>query len=232
MAARVNSSCAPRGTRSRTRRAAQLTGQMSATPRHVAHGCTEARTYSTTSSARASRVGEIVMPSALAVFRLTTKLDSAPQQHGVPNQRFARGSRAPYPRHRGGDISSAISIVISIRALLGCCEARRRCPHIAHMRAKPMRALFIVCSTSLLLASGTAADAASGGRAPRDPSQIPSQQAPDEISKFSVQYLEQCINDWEPATHMTKQEGRRTCERVARDRVRFLIEQAKNSSKK
>ena len=31
---------------------------------------------------------------------------------------------------------------------------------------------------------------------------------------------------------MTKQEWRRTCERVAQDRVKFLIEQAKNSSKK
>jgi hypothetical protein len=40
------------------------------------------------------------------------------------------------------------------------------------------------------------------------------------------------MQDWEPATHMTKQEWRRTCERVAKDRLKFLLEQAKDNGKK
>ena len=60
---------------------------------------------------------------------------------------------------------------------------------ILNMSAKDMRTLLI--STSLLLASGTAADAQSGGREPRDPSTIPSLGAPDEILKRGDDYVEQ-----------------------------------------
>jgi hypothetical protein len=84
---------------------------------------------------------------------------------------------------------------------------------------------------TVLLAGGTAASAQSGGRAPRDPSQVP-KDAPEEIMKRGAEYLEQCMQDWESATHMTRQEWRRTCQRVAQDRLKFLLEQAKQSSKK
>jgi len=40
------------------------------------------------------------------------------------------------------------------------------------------------------------------------------------------------MQDWEPSTHMTRQEWRRTCERVAKDRLKFLLEQAKDNGKK
>ena len=35
------------------------------------------------------------------------------------------------------------------------------------------------------------------------------------------------MNDWEPATHMTKLEWRRTCERLVQDRVEFMQQQAR-----
>jgi len=95
-----------------------------------------------------------------------------------------------------------------------------------------MRPLLFACPVILSLASGTAADAASGGRSPRDPSQVPSAGTPEELAKRSADYLQQCMQDWEPATHMTKQEWRRTCQRVSQDRLKFLLEQAKESSKK
>ena len=87
-----------------------------------------------------------------------------------------------------------------------------------------MRTLLIVCSTSLLLATG--ADAA-GGREPRDPSKIPAAAKPDEIAGQFAQQLEQCMNDWEPATHMTKLEWRRTCERVVQDRLEVMQQRAR-----
>jgi hypothetical protein len=88
----------------------------------------------------------------------------------------------------------------------------------------------IAWSTSLLLASGTAVDAQSAGREPRDPSKIPSIGSPDEILKRGAEYLEQCMKDWDAATHMSQQDWRRTCQRVSQDRVKFLLDQAKKDS--
>ena len=94
-----------------------------------------------------------------------------------------------------------------------------------------MRLSPIACSLSLLLVSDTAVCAQTGGRAPRDPSQVPSQTTRDEIAKRGADYLAQCMQDWEPATHMTKQEWRRTCERVVQDRLKFLLGQATDNKK-
>lgn len=95
-----------------------------------------------------------------------------------------------------------------------------------------MRPFLIACSMTLLLAGGTAAIAQSGGRAPRDPSQVPGKETPEELVKRGADYLQQCMQDWELATHMTRQEWRRTCQRVAQDRLKFLLEQAKDNNKK
>jgi hypothetical protein len=40
------------------------------------------------------------------------------------------------------------------------------------------------------------------------------------------------MKDWDPATHMNKQDWRRTCQRVSQDRVKFLLDQAKKDSGK
>ncbi len=97
-----------------------------------------------------------------------------------------------------------------------------------------MRLLLIACSASALLVGGTAAIAASGGRAPRDASKVPIPTAvpSEELLKRGAQYLDQCLGDWEPATHMTKQEWRHTCERVARERLEFLMEQARGGDRR
>ena len=84
----------------------------------------------------------------------------------------------------------------------------------------------------LLLVSSTTAYAQSGGRAPRDPSQVSNQTTREEITKRGANFLAQCMQDWEPSTHMSRQEWRRTCERVAKDRLKFLLEQAKDNGKK
>jgi hypothetical protein len=44
-------------------------------------------------------------------------------------------------------------------------------------------------------------------------------------AKHDIDSLEQCLNDWDRATHMTRAEWARTCRRVAANRARFLREQ-------
>ena len=50
--------------------------------------------------------------------------------------------------------------------------------------------------------------------------------------KRGADYLEQCMKDWDAATHMSKQDWRRTCQRVSQDRVKFMLDQAKKDSSK
>jgi hypothetical protein len=95
-----------------------------------------------------------------------------------------------------------------------------------------MRPLPLVLLTLVFIACGMAAHAAPAGRAPRDASKLPVDTPPEELKKRAAQYLDQCMQDWEPATHMTKQEWRRTCERVARERLKFLMDQAKGGGQK
>jgi hypothetical protein len=40
-------------------------------------------------------------------------------------------------------------------------------------------------------------------------------------------HIAQCMQDWDAATHMTKQEWARTCRRVVRDRIEFRLDQTK-----
>jgi hypothetical protein len=44
-------------------------------------------------------------------------------------------------------------------------------------------------------------------------------------AKQDADSLEQCLNDWDKATHMTRAEWARTCRRVVTNRARFLREQ-------
>jgi hypothetical protein len=102
----------------------------------------------------------------------------------------------------------------------------------------------LVCSSLLLLSAGSAAFAQSGVR-PGDTTQAPSQsdaqaksaaesqakspaKSPEKIKAIrerATQYLAQCMQDWEQATHMTRQEWSRTCRRVAEERMKFLLSQ-------
>jgi hypothetical protein len=82
----------------------------------------------------------------------------------------------------------------------------------------------------MFVVGSSAVDAASGGRAARDPPRV-REEVPDDIAKRGAEYLQNCMQDWDAATHMTKQEWSRTCQRVVKDRVQFLLEQAKQDGK-
>ena len=46
-----------------------------------------------------------------------------------------------------------------------------------------------------------------------------------QFQKLYAEYLDACMKDWDAATHMTKEEWRRTCQRVANERAKFRGEQ-------
>ena len=45
-----------------------------------------------------------------------------------------------------------------------------------------------------------------------------------EARKIADEQYKQCLNDWDAATHMTKQEWQRTCRRLADNRAKFKVE--------
>jgi len=101
----------------------------------------------------------------------------------------------------------------------------------------PMHWLLVVCSLLLVLADGAASaqpgsspDAATS--APTKPQvsgvrPAPADMTPAQVRDLIAEYTTQCVQDWDAATHMTKQEWARTCERVVRNRVQFRLEQPK-----
>ena len=104
-----------------------------------------------------------------------------------------------------------------------------------------MRVLYLGCLLFLLLADGSVVSVASGAgleslkpslRTTRVQARPPGDRSPEEIRKRGAEYLTQCLKDWEPATHMTKNDWERTCRRVAQDRLKFLLEQAKDDPKR
>ena len=70
-------------------------------------------------------------------------------------------------------------------------------------------------------ATGKKPDAAKkpGEAAPKPAAAKPAAAKPD------ADGLEQCLRDWDAATHMTRQEWARTCRRVATSRSKFMREQ-------
>jgi hypothetical protein len=62
--------------------------------------------------------------------------------------------------------------------------------------------------------------------APPKAERKPSPDRVKEIEARGAEYFAQCMKDWDPATHMTKEEWARTCRRVRDDRVKFLLKQA------
>jgi hypothetical protein len=95
-------------------------------------------------------------------------------------------------------------------------------PPIAHWRPD-MRVLRVVCLLSLGLLSG---GAALGQSAPAGKSS-PAGKSPEEIQAIKervADWLKTCLADWDRATHMTTVEWRTTCQRVAADRQKFLLE--------
>jgi hypothetical protein len=52
------------------------------------------------------------------------------------------------------------------------------------------------------------------------------------FQKLYFEYLDACMKDWDPATHMTKEEWRHTCQRVANERAKFRAEQDESGEPK
>jgi hypothetical protein len=47
----------------------------------------------------------------------------------------------------------------------------------------------------------------------------------EEIRSCGEAWFKDCLNDWDSATHMSKQDYARTCRRVVENRVKALIDQ-------
>jgi len=114
-----------------------------------------------------------------------------------------------------------------------------------------MRKLLCVCTLSLGVACGAAsakAQAEQKGAAtpapgsvetligtPKNPAPSPQNSpskpsaadSPDQIRKRGADWLAQCLQDWDAATHLTRKEWQRVCRRVAGERVNELLKQAK-----
>jgi hypothetical protein len=45
------------------------------------------------------------------------------------------------------------------------------------------------------------------------------------FQRLYADYLDSCMKDWDTETHMTRDQWRRTCQRVASERARFRAEQ-------
>src|SRR5436190_8031258 len=55
----------------------------------------------------------------------------------------------------------------------------------------------------------------------------PGEKSPEQIAEIKGRvafWLKTCLEDWDAATHMTRKEWRTTCERVAAERGKFLLE--------
>ena len=85
-----------------------------------------------------------------------------------------------------------------------------------------MRTALVICSLVLAaLIDGTAF--AKSNPAPQSSAETQA------IEERVADWLKQCLDDWDKATHMTKNEWRATCHRVAGERGKFLRE---NSERK
>ncbi len=99
-----------------------------------------------------------------------------------------------------------------------------------------MRALLHVCSL-VLLVYGTAHAQTAGqptteasppqAQTMTTPPKLGGKDTPEQIKNRGEAWFQQCMQDWDMATHMTKVEWERTCRRVALERTKFLIEQSK-----
>jgi len=50
---------------------------------------------------------------------------------------------------------------------------------------------------------------------------------PQQIRACGELWVKECMQDWDPGTHMTKQQYARVCRRVANERVKFLLSRSK-----
>ena len=101
-----------------------------------------------------------------------------------------------------------------------------------------MRRLRYICLICLLLVSldpghaqtggktGDKAGDETGGQTGEPPAAIPARpRTPTEAADRRKAWFDQCMQDWDKETHMSKTEWERTCRRMAHERMKFLLEQ-------
>ena len=95
-------------------------------------------------------------------------------------------------------------------------------------RVMPMFAWRIVCVLAVGLSGGIAL--AEPDQRSKNPSPLliaaegTSQEGSQSVGERIAQWLKTCLEDWDAATHMTRNEWRTTCERVSQERGKFLRE--------
>jgi len=95
--------------------------------------------------------------------------------------------------------------------------------------------LLLLAGFLLVAAANVSAQSGAGSEGPAAAPAAPKPQIADTKSKSaapkrgddSAEYLEQCLRDWDAATHMTRQEWARTCRRVVENRTKFMREHMK-----
>jgi len=56
-------------------------------------------------------------------------------------------------------------------------------------------------------------------------------QTPEQLRTLGTEWLKQCLQDWDAATHMTKKEWQTVCRRVSDERTNALIKQLREQTK-
>jgi hypothetical protein len=164
----------------------------------------------------------------------------APQLNTVPSGQLngIAPLSPPIPQlaNQGSGGSSGVSLPGGGRAgLQACLEFWDRETHMTKAEWKAS------CERSVKrIESASAAYGAAPVTPPKSPSPIPKvptvppstfpKDPLDEITARGAQWFGQCMADWDSATHMSKQEWQTTCRRVEQERVKFLLEQAKQKS--
>ena len=86
----------------------------------------------------------------------------------------------------------------------------------------------IVCLLAVGLSGGIAlAEPDQGSKTPSPlliAAEGTSQEGSQSVGDRITQWLKSCVDDWDAATHMTRNEWRTTCERVSQERGKFLRE--------
>lgn len=76
----------------------------------------------------------------------------------------------------------------------------------------------------LLLAGGVALSQTPEQPAKSSTLEKKSTEDAQDIQRRVAEWLKTCLEDWDKSTHMTKPEWRTTCQRVAAERGRFLVD--------
>src|SRR5262249_11899647 len=206
---------------------------------------TTAQSRSTSIPASSLRsVGTIPTPPPLAAPAPSAIIGApAPRLNATPSGQLngIAPLSPPIPQltNQGTGGSSGVSLPGGGReGLQACLEFWDRETHMtkAEWKASCERSVKRVESAS------TAYGAAHGFVAPpKSPSPVPpvptvppltslKDSSSDEIKARGAEWLGQCIADWDSATHMSKQEWQTTCRRVGQERIKFLLESAKQKS--